>query len=206
MLGRAVMSRCPWLRDQRAGRSDEPCPRSAAGFRILRQARLSDAFDARVELRGHDKAFDVCVHGRDACRPGSDCARRAADMDSASGHAPRGARGRRCDRGGIHDRSPSDVLRISGPRRDVAQSREVLQEYNGTRPKRRNGGPPPRLAFVASVAARTGKPAAVSASAVALRVRSALGLSGAGATVIMSSRSAAYGGMRGQLGVSAIRE
>ena len=113
---------------------------------------------------------------------------------------------RRCDRGGIHDRSPSDVLRISGPRRDVAQSREVLQEYNGTRPKRRNGGPPPRLAFVASVAARTGKPAAVSASAVALRVRSASGLSGAGATVIMSSRSAAYGGMRGQLGVSAIRE
>jgi hypothetical protein len=74
-------------------------------------------------------------------------------------------RGGKCagnfDRG--HATSSSLVERIGGPSRDDAHSRVSPQRYKGFRPHLRKGGPPPRLALVASVAAEVLKPAAVSA-------------------------------------------
>ena len=79
----------------------------------------------------------------------------------------------RGDLGRDHATSASEVLRIGGPRRDSAQSSASRHLYRGRAPNLRNGGPPPRVALVARFFGATGKPAAVSAAAVASRVNRA---------------------------------
>jgi hypothetical protein len=52
---------------------------------------------------------------------------------------------------------------------------ESPQRYNAFGPYLEKGGPPPRVAFVASVAAAVGYPASVNVAAACRRVRSASG-------------------------------
>jgi hypothetical protein len=93
----------------------------------------------------------------------------------------------RCVAGGSDDvaASLSDVLQRGGLRRDRAQSSASPHRYRATAPKRRYGGPPPRVALVASVGVAIGKPAAVSAAAVSRRRNSASGVSG---IIVQTSR------------------
>jgi hypothetical protein len=74
--------------------------------------------------------------------------------------------------------SDSDVCRRGGDNRDCAQLRQSDHVYNGTLPNKAYGGPPQRVALVASVLSETGKPAARSASAASLRRNLVSGLVG----------------------------
>jgi hypothetical protein len=90
-----------------------------------------------------------------------------------------------------HVASASLVERIGGPSRDHAHSSVSPHRYNGFRPHLRKGGPPPRVALVASVAADVLYPAAVSACAASRRPNSVSGSCGIGATlgVLLSNAS-----------------
>jgi hypothetical protein len=77
-----------------------------------------------------------------------------------------------------HAASSSLVVHIGALKRDFAHCNASAHLYKGREPNFWNGGPPPLTALVARVAGLTGKPAAVSAAAVALRVNRASGLSG----------------------------
>jgi hypothetical protein len=90
----------------------------------------------------------------------------------------------------IRGSSPSDVDRRGLDRRPSAHARESPHLYSGTRPNSLYGGPPPRLALVASVLSEIGKPAAVKAAAVAVRRRRISGLSGTGLTICLARVSA----------------
>jgi len=75
--------------------------------------------------------------------------------------------------GGVVSSSAVEVTR--GPSRDRAHSRPSRQRVRGLGPNFLKGGPPPRLAFVASVFGLVGYPASVSASASCCRVNNASG-------------------------------
>jgi hypothetical protein len=73
------------------------------------------------------------------------------------------------------DRSSSLVDETTGPSFARAHARPLPHSYKGFGPNFLKGGPPPRHALVASVAAETGKPASVRANAIASRVNNASG-------------------------------
>jgi hypothetical protein len=75
----------------------------------------------------------------------------------------------------LFEASYSDVLRTGSRSLSLAHCNEVPHGYMARGPNFRYGGPPPRVAFVESVAGDTGKPACVRAAAVSPRVSSASG-------------------------------
>src|SRR5262249_25614407 len=94
-------------------------------------------------------------------------------------------------RGVVVFHAASLVLLIGGLKRASAQASASPQRYKTRAPKRRYGGPPPRLARVASDLSATGKPAARRAAPSSDRVNFASRFSG---TIAFPFKSRRYAG------------